>query len=130
MSTEYFSIRAGGEYFGDLSLRQIMRMRQAGGLVDPVEYFNPAMSEWRPLRGIVCDRYPCRLPEMKEAGILKVRLLTSNEEGDCPVCIELSRRVIRIEEAKSLPIPGCTCEPHCRSNWIAVVPDIPDDEEG
>ena len=74
---------------------------------------------WRPLAGIICDLQPPRIPEMKAAGITKVKILCSGGD-DCPMCSALVGKTYSIDEVPTVPPDGCTCIPWCRCIEIAV----------
>lgn len=113
-------LKLEGKKAGPFSLRQIMRMTELGEADYTTEFWARSTKSWQPLSKMLWDFEPCRVDEMKEAGITKVEVLGTGTGQDCPACLELQGRVFHIDDKPELPPPNCTCLPWCRSMFVAA----------
>jgi hypothetical protein len=59
-----------------------------------------------------------KLNALRSAGIKFVEILGRNTTDDCRACLSLKGRLVPIEEAPVLPLPGCD-KKHCHCLWLA-----------
>lgn len=70
-----------------------------------------------------------RLKHLKESGVEWVQWLTAGFD-ECPRCLAMSDKVMRIEEVLFTEHPDCSHARGCRCMWIAVAdPNRPPDDE-
>jgi hypothetical protein len=111
-------IRFEDEELGTIPFEKLFRMAERGEIDETAEFWSEKKKVWRPLREMLVDMYPSRIPQMKSAGIRKVKILVS--EDSCPVCKSLATATYSIDKAPVLPPTGCTCFPWCKTIHIAL----------
>lgn len=71
-----------------------------------------------------------RLDELKAAGVKWVEWLTAGTGDECPHCLAMSGKVMKIEDVPFAEHPDCEHEEGCRCMLIAVAaPDGEDDDD-
>jgi hypothetical protein len=116
-------IRVDGDEGDDHTLVQLMRAIMRGDFEGTVEFYSERLREWQPVVGIMNDfDYTSaeQLDRIRKAGIFNVRILTSGEGIDCPICTANAALIWPIDAAPSIPPLGCTCKPWCRCIYIAA----------
>ena len=79
-----------------------------------VAYFGQAhmsFAEGREFRHALREAHRCNLLNMQSVGIMKVKVLTCQDERVCPTCKALEGKVLGVRQAlNQMPIPGEDCQ--------------------
>jgi len=113
--TMKYTLNVGGVEMEPLTLEDISTAAEQGEYDSTALYWSKRLNKWMPVTAILNEEDGDPLESMKGSTITKVMILGSGTDDDCPVCAELDGRTFPIDEAPSLPPPGCTCLPWCRS---------------
>lgn len=92
-------------------------------------FYSPA--KWAEMQGAGANKEGLsRLREFQAVGVEWVEWLTTGTGDECPHCLAMSGKRMRIEDVKFTEHPHCEHERGCRCILIAVGdPNSPDTEE-
>src|SRR5690349_1585260 len=84
-------VRLNGVELGEYSLARLHLERLSGKVDHTAEFFSPGKQQWFRLAAILEDFYPTEqiLKEMQLSGVDEVKLLGSEEKGECLSCKHL-----------------------------------------
>ena len=106
------------------NLRVGAAMMHLWGVNDPRPWLNcnnnqfDSVIESRMLLFYALEKF--RRKQMKSAGIHQVKILSSGNDDDCPICRSDEGKSYSIDAAPVLPHEGCSCGCGCRCITVAV----------